>query len=171
MIVIGYPGIGNDILAGENNCIDLNINLFYSSKCYMEKLQEIGIRNYCDVAVDLSKQGYTVFVSSHEAVINRLTYIAFTHDEDVAIIYPSIKLKDEWIEKLKVISENINTAEAYHTWKNAEKMYDQNIEDLADPDRATKYDFIRYEIGSMDYDLSDILNRIKINPKYRKRDE
>lgn len=171
MIIVGYPEIGKRTLAGEDNCIDLNFNLFYPAKCYMEKLQEISIRNYCDVAVDLSKQGYTVFVSSHEAVLNRLTYIAFTHNEDIAIIYPSIKLKDEWIEKLKVICENINTMEAYNAWKNAEKMYDQNIKDLNDPDRAMKYDFIRYEIESMDYDLSEILNRIKINPKYRKRDE
>ena len=91
--------------------------------------------------------------------------------EDVVIIYPSIRLKDEWIEKLKARYANTQLDKDYKAWINAEQMYDQNIEDLADFDRAVKYGFIRYEIGGMTYDLRKIIAQIKQNLEYRKRDE
>ena len=91
MIIIGYPGIGKSTLAGQNNYIDLESSNFWNKG----KRPDDWYIYYCNIALDLSRQGYVVFVSSHEAVRNRLKY-AIT-DERIICIYPSLELKDEWI--------------------------------------------------------------------------
>ena len=163
MIVVGYQGIGKSTLAGKDNCIDLESGNFWVDG----KRADDWYKPYCQIANHLSEQGYTVFVSSHEVVRKELE----KSKEDVVIIYPSHTLKYQWIEKLKERYERTDLIKDFKAWKNAEEMYSQNIEDLADIDRAVKFGFIRYEIGSMDYDLSKIIAQIKQNLEYRKRDE
>lgn len=163
MIVVGYQGIGKSTLAGKDNCIDLESGNFWVDG----KRADDWYKPYCQIANHLSEQGYTVFVSSHEVVRKELE----KSKEDVVIIYPSHTLKYQWIEKLKTRYENTQLEKDYKAWKNAQVMYSQNIEDLADLDRAIKYGFIRYEIGGMTYELRKIIAQIKENLEYRKRDE
>jgi len=163
MIVVGYQGIGKSTLAGKDNCIDLESGNFWVNG-FREKN---WYKPYCQIANHLSEQGYTVFVSSHEVVRKELE----KSKEDVVIIYPSLTLKYQWIEKLKTRYENTELVKDFKAWQNAKEMYSQNIEDLSDFDRAVKYGFIRYEIGGMNYELSKIIAQIKTNLEYRKRDE
>ena len=65
MIIIGYQGIGKSSVSGaDSGCIDLESSNFWNE----------GVRAddwyiyYCNIALDLSKQGFTVFTSSHKEV-------------------------------------------------------------------------------------------------------
>ena len=87
MIVIGYPGIGKSTLANRGHrYIDLESNCFYidgerDSRWFVP---------YCNIAEDLSRHGYIVFVSSHESVREHLR----GSSENVVLAYPSIDLRD-----------------------------------------------------------------------------
>ena len=94
MIIIGYQGIGKSTLAGRNcRYIDLESSCFWING----KRPDDWYLYYCSIAEHLSKQGYIVFVSSHEVVRTRLEWSC----EDVVIVYPSIELNDYWISKLE----------------------------------------------------------------------
>lgn len=146
MIVIGYQGIGKSSLAGRaNGCIDLESGNFWHN----------GVRPddwyiyYCNIAQHLSKQGFTVFTSSHEVVRNYLKENC--KKEEVYLVFPSIELKDEWIQKLKDRYKQTGLEKDYKALKNAEDRYEENIEELKNSG------FAYYEIDSMDYNLKNIL--------------
>lgn len=145
MIVIGYQGIGKSSLAGrDSGCIDLESGNFWHD----------GVRPddwyiyYCNIAEHLSKQGFTVFTSSHEVVRN---YLKENCKEDVYVIFPSLALKDEWIKKLKDRYRQTGLDKDYKALKNAEDRYEENIEELKNSG------FTYCEIDSMDYNLKNIL--------------
>lgn len=147
MIIIGYQGIGKSSISGKgSNRIDLESRNFWHN----------GMRPddwyiyYCHIADHLSKQGFTVFTSSHKLVREELT----NSKEDIWVVYPSLSLKDEWIEKLKKRYEQTQSEKDFAAWKNAEQMYDENINDLK------RTPFRRYEITSMDYDLYKMVKRM-----------
>ena len=124
MIIIGYQGIGKSTLASkENNFIDLESNNFFHK----------GVRPdnwyiyYCNIAAHLSKQGFNVFVSSHEVVRNRLKKY---FDEPLISIIPSINLKDEWIRKLEERYNNHKSEKNYKAWMNAVNRYEDNINEI-----------------------------------------
>jgi hypothetical protein len=61
---------------------------------------------YVDVAISIACQGFTVFVSTHECVIQELEYrrtIPKLLDEDYSaiIVAPSLDIKDAWVERLR----------------------------------------------------------------------
>ena len=93
MIIIGYQGIGKSTIAGENNFIDLESGNFWVNG----KRADWWYIPYCQIAEHLSKQGYTVFTSSHEVVRKQLE----NSTEDVYVIFPALELKDDWIFKLR----------------------------------------------------------------------
>ena len=149
MIVIGYQGIGKSTLAGKNNCIDLESGNFWHNGARQDNWYVF----YCKIAEHLSQQGYTVFVSSHEVVRNRLRKYS---NEQLHIIYPSVELKDEWISKLKKRFEDTKLDKDYKAWMNAEDRYVENINEL----KNSGIDCI--EINDMDYSLEDIINNVKM---------
>ena len=147
MIIIGYQGIGKSSISGKgSNRIDLESGNFWHN----------GMRPddwyiyYCQIADHLSKQGFTVFTSSHKLVREELA----NSKEDIWVVYPSLSLKDEWVEKLKKRYEQTQSEKDYKAWKNAEQMYDDNINDLKSSP------FRRFEITSMDYDLYRMVKRM-----------
>ena len=82
MIISGYQGIGKSTLAGKNNCIDLESGNFWVGR----KRSDDWYKIYCNIAVHLSRQGYTVFVSSHEVVRKELE--KYKKDNDIFLIFP-----------------------------------------------------------------------------------
>ena len=67
MIIVGYPGIGKSTLCQHReNCIDLE------SSCF-DKSNKKWYKDYCNVAVDLHKQGNIALVSNHESVYEELS--------------------------------------------------------------------------------------------------
>lgn len=137
MIIIGYQGIGKSSLCKKNNnFIDLE-----SSSFWIPAKEEIRVSDpdavyrhddwyeaYCNVAEDLSRQGYVVFVSSHEPVRKRLQ----SSKEIVVAIAPAptSEMETIWIEKLKERLNSTNLQKDYMALKNAEERYKENITEI-----------------------------------------
>lgn len=151
MIVVGYPGIGKSTLAGRDyKYIDLESENFWIDS----ERAEDWYKPYCKIAEHLSEQGYIVFVSSHEAVRQ---YLEENSREVVVLVYPSIELKDEWIDKLKkrYISSKLN--KDYKALINAcEDGYVKNIKELQES--CIKH---KLEIIKIDYDLEAMLIHLR----------
>lgn len=142
MIIIGYQGIGKSTLArSASNTIDLESGCFWNG----DYRPDDWYVYYCQVAIDLSAQGNTVFTSSHQVVRDYLA--SLPKNELIAVCYPSLELKDEWIEKLRIRYERTGLAKDEKAWMNASLCYESNIKDLM----ASPFDKI--ELDNMYYHL------------------
>lgn len=139
MIYVGYQGIGKSSISGKNNCIDLESGNFWIDGNRANNWYKI----YVNIAEHLSNQGYKVFMSSHKVIREELNNrgIEFT------TIYPSLKLKEQWINRLQERFDRTRSTKDFKALKNAEEMYEENIKDLAS-ERNTII------ITDIDYDLS-----------------
>ena len=142
MIIIGYPGIGKSTLAGKDNkFIDLESKDFWVNK---ERAENWYIP-YCQVAEHLSKQGYIVFTSSHQSVRDWFKY----HGTQITVTcFPSLALKDKWIEKLEKRYNESHLEKDYKALLNAKDRYEQNILELKNEE-----DFYQLEITDIPYSL------------------
>ena len=148
MIVIGYQGIGKSTLAGrDNKFIDLESGNFWID----DKRADDWYKPYCKIAEHLSQQGYIVFVSSHEVVRKQLA----KSNEIIAIVYPSIDLKDEWIKKLEDRYKKSGSEKDYKALMNAKDRYEENTKELCND--ADKYSMFKIELTQMEYDLESAL--------------
>lgn len=151
MIVIGYQGIGKSTLAGRNNrFIDLESGnfWFYDEETKQKVRHGNWYKPYCNIAEHLSKQGYIVFVSSHEVVRKQLE----NSSEEIVVCYPDIKLKDEWIEKLKKRYEESGLEKDYKALMNAKDRYDENIREMS-ADIYSNHLWNELVVKQIDYDL------------------
>ena len=69
------------------------------------------------------------------------------------MVFPSIELKDEWIQKLRDRYKQTGLDKDYKALKNAEDRYEENIKELE------KSGFAYCEIDSMDYNLKKYISR------------
>lgn len=152
MIIIGYQGIGKSTLAGNNNYIDLESGNFWHRGVRPDNWYVF----YCNIAEHLSAQGYNVLVSSHEVVRNRLRKYA---SEQLCVVYPSVELKNEWIDKLKRRYESTMLEKDYKAWMNAEDRYVDNINELKNSQMPC------LEITDMNYSLAQLLSEYKAKMK------
>lgn len=149
MIVIGYQGIGKSSLAGRNNrFIDLESGNFWVDG----KRAEDWYKPYCQIAEHLSQQGYIVFTSSHEVVRKQLE----KSKETVILVFPSVELKDEWIDKLKDRFFRTNSDKDYKALMNAKDRYEENIREL----EASNIEY-KMALKNIDYDLEAALIHLK----------
>ena len=88
MIYVGYPCIGKSSIAGEDNFIDLESSNFKQYNNWVEV--------YVNTAIQLSNQGYNVFLSTHKDVRNELK----KKDEPYIAVFPDLSLEKEWLNKL-----------------------------------------------------------------------
>lgn len=145
MIIIGYQGIGKSSIAGKNDIIDLESGNFW----FAGKRRRDWYIYYCNIAESLSKQGYIVFVSSHKVVRD---YLKNYCGESIYCVFPSLRLKDQWIERLQNRFNETKLEKDYKAWKNAEQCYERNITDLMES--GIRY----YNIMDIDYRLQDIVD-------------
>lgn len=150
MIVIGYQGIGKSTLAVRNlKYIDLESSNFWFED--PETKQRVRHSNwyeiYCNVAEDLSRQGYIVFVSSHQPIRERLS----KSEEYVVVCVPSVILKDEWIKKLKERYENSLLEKDYKAYMNAADRFTENVTEIMN----SGFDVIL--ITDADYNLQNLI--------------
>lgn len=151
MILIGYQGIGKSTLAyKDNNYIDLESSNFYHN----DKRPDNWYIYYCNIATSLSIQGFDVFVSSHEVIRNRLKKYCNKYKVITPIycIYPSIELKDSWINKLENRYKKDKSEKNYKAWMNAIDKYEENILEIKNSG------FGNIEITSMEYDLENLID-------------
>lgn len=151
MIIVGYQGIGKSSTVAEDRrhrFIDLESSNFWIH----EKRDPEWFKIYGNIADDLSKQGFIVFVSSHAVVRN---YIAAISDERKAIICPSLGLKDEWIDRLQNRYREEPTAKNYKALMNAVDRFDEDIKEL-----LTAKEYTKFPLSSTNYKLSDFIDNI-----------
>jgi ABC-type cobalamin transport system ATPase subunit len=150
MIVIGYQGIGKSTLAGKNHkYIDLESGSFWVDG----KRADDWYIVYCQIAEHLSRQGYTVFTSSHEVVRKTLR----NSWEHVVLAFPSIHLKEEWIEKLATRYAQTKLEKDYKALMNAKDRYTENIMEL-NAECGNGVDYLT--IQDMSYDLEKMLEHL-----------
>lgn len=153
MIVIGYQGIGKSTLAGrDNKFIDLESGNFWVDG----KRADDWYKPYCQIAEHLSQQGYIVFTSSHEVVRKQLE----NSSEVIVVVYPSIELKDEWIDKLEERYAKSKLEKDYKALMNAVDRYEENIKELSNSIGTLWCEVV---IKDMDYDLEASLIHLKNN--------
>lgn len=151
MIIIGYQGIGkSSISCAENNCIDLESSNFWNKE---GKRPDDWYIYYCNIAADLSKQGFTVFVSSHKEVRDYL--LNFIDKTMIVCIFPEPYLKDEWIQRLQDRYDNDPSEKNYKALMNAKDRFKENVEEM----RASGH--LHYGISDMDYNLLDIVEYLR----------
>ena len=146
MIIVGYPCIGKSTYANSHvySVIDLESSNFIKDGSWVE--------SYCNVAIDLSKHGYDVFVSSHDAVRKQLLKSGY---EFVFAIYPSLEIKDEWTKRLHNRYLSTKLEKDYRAWQRALNHYDEDIAKLKEDAKGFSG---FYEIGRGRYDLTVILD-------------
>ena len=150
MIIIGYQGIGkSSISCAENNCIDLESSNFW----YNDKRDKWWYVYYCNLAVDLSEQGFTVFVSSHKEVRDYL--LNFIDEGTIICMFPEPYLKDKWIEKLENRYKKDPSEKNYKALMNTKDRFEENVNEM----RASGY--LYYGISDMDYNLLDIVKYLR----------
>lgn len=162
MIIIGYPGVGKSSICGsKNGIIDLESSFFHS-----EYPNSTWVEPYVNVAVDLHRQGFTVCVSSHEAVRNMLRERPWG---DVAMIYPDRNLKDAWIKRLENryyetrADNHVSHSEIeknYRAWQRAIDYYDIDIYGMSQCKEFISYVIKNVETYNVQAAVDRILNRV-----------
>lgn len=153
MIIVGYPCTGKSTYANSHgySVIDLESGNFIKDGSWVE--------SYCNVAIDLSKHGYDVFVSSHDVVHKQLLKSGYKF---IFAIYPSLEIKDEWIEQLHSRYLNTKLEKDYRAWQRALHHYD---EDVASFREDAKHFYGFYEIGheseGESYDIASVLDEFE----------
>ncbi len=147
MIIVGYPGVGKSSLAKAHyhDYIDLESSWFQTGA--IENWWEV----YCNVAEHLSENGHVVFVSCHECV---RYYLALHSKQKVVVVYPSVKLKDQWIEKLRIRWEVTGADKDLRAYERAAAYFVGDILELSSCglDRAP-LDDMNYELGTLVFQL------------------
>ena len=156
MIFVGYQGIGKSTLAKQFvKVIDLESGNFWvpkSEQDYTDPEPELvrpddWYKYYVNIAKHLSDQGKLVFVSSHKQVREELN----KRNIDFGVIFPSMTIKVEWLNRLKNRFDNTHLEKDFKAWQNAEQMFDENIEDLSNEKHT-------WTLTSEDYDVNDLIN-------------
>lgn len=153
MIIVGYPGIGKSTLCQHReNCIDLE------SSCF-DKSNKKWYKDYCNVAVDLHKQGNIVLVSNHDLVYKELSSKDVLNTTNLVFIFPSLQLRDDWITKLGDRYKKEKTKKNEAAWLRATNCYFEDILNLVN---FVKKNGFRYCcVNSMQYQLDYIVRSLE----------
>jgi hypothetical protein len=150
-IYICYQGVGKSSTVNECDFfIDLESSNFKDENGYRTDDWYVY---YVNIAFDLASQGYSVFVSSHEVVRRQIFYMKekYYPNIKVAIVYPTVDIKDEWIERLKKRYEENPTEKNKVAYLNAKDRFDENIAEMEKD--ADGFGFDKVEIDKINYSL------------------
>ena len=135
MIITGYQGIGKTTLAAKSDkIIDLESSSFWKHEEDVS-LNKTGNKTrpddwyiyYCQVAQDLSRQGYTVFVSCHREVRK---WLSIHNTERFCAIFPDISVKNDWLRRLNTRYEESKSEKDLRAYEHAKIFFDQDIRQL-----------------------------------------
>lgn len=154
-IYICYQGVGKSSTVNECDFfIDLESSNFKDENGYRTDDWYVY---YVNVAFDLASQGYSVFISSHDVVRKRVSYMKdeYYPNIDIYVVYPSVELKYEWIERLENRYNENPTKKNKIAWLNAKDRFFENIVEMEKD--ADDFGFDKVEIDTCKYKLIDIL--------------
>ena len=150
-IVCGFPGIGKSTYITKNFIIGRWID--FESSNFNKNNTEWYI-DYCKCVMDLVRQGYNVFCSTHAPVVKYLS-----ENTNINIVFPSDKIEKDWVKRL----QNRYNADPSDKNKRALKFgEDYLIEAIGflKENYSNNENINLVEIDSIDYKLEDILNKI-----------
>lgn len=128
MIIIGYQGIGKSTVVRQNpgrKFIDLESGNFWVNG----ERDKNWFIPYCQIALDLSSQGFIVFTSSHKEV--RTWFIENNdHREKIYTCSPDITLREIWIDKLQKRYKATGLEKDRKALLNAEQCFLENVADI-----------------------------------------
>ena len=151
MIIIGFPGIGKSTLASNNDkFVDLESSYFKTPSVRNDD----WVVDYCKLAEILSRNGHVVFVSSHRAVRDYLAKMDTS--ETVACIFPSERIKYEWLKKLEHRYMLTGLDKDYRSFIRARDHYDDDIRELYSDDGIS----YKWVITDVNYDLEEEIEKI-----------
>ena len=119
MIYIGYPGIGKSSM---KEVIDLESSNFMING----ERDKNWAMTYAKIAIDLDKQGYNVFLSSHKEVREALKSLK----AKFYCVFPCLELKSEWIYRLTDRFLNDNSEKNKKSLIRCITSYYEDISDL-----------------------------------------
>ena len=155
VIYICYQGVGKSSTVNECDFfIDLESSNFKDENGYRKDDWYIY---YVNIAFDLASQGYSVFVSSHDVVRRQISYMKdkYYPNIDIYVVYPSVELKDKWIERLEKRYDENPTKKNKIAYLNAKDRFSENIAEMKRD--ADDFGFDKVEIDTCKYKLIDIL--------------
>ena len=155
VIYICYQGVGKSSTVNECDFfIDLESSNFKDENGYRTDDWYVY---YVNLAFDLASQGYSVFISSHDVVRKRVSYMKdeYYPNIDIYVVYPSVELKDKWIERLEKRYDENPTKKNKIAWLNAKDRFSENIAEMKKD--ANDFGFDKVEIDTCKYKLIDIL--------------
>ncbi len=155
MIVIGYPGIGKSSNSGpRTRFVDLDSFEF-------RKIMNCSdwTERYVDAAFMLDKQGFGVFTSSHEDVVNRIGSVCglYCSRADVLVVRPDLTwdMEKVWKERMKERYEAVPSVKNLAAMKRVESSFDEDV--LFLKRACASYGFTDVVIRSASYDLMDLI--------------
>lgn len=135
MIYVGYTGVGKSTLAGTwFHFIDLESSNFIHDNDW--------VIEYVNVAEHTSNQGFNVFLSAHKEVREELN----ARDIPFVTITPTLKLKDEWIEKLKDRFDHTGKLKDEAAYNRAKNHYAEDVKDLLKENNVIKINYTPYNL-------------------------
>lgn len=153
LIICGYPGVGKSSVAGWKNCVDLESSYFSHDDMGYSLDSNAWVPRYCEVAMDLARQGFTVLCSTHTDVINYFENLSLSLPEQVGrivIFYPRLWMKGRWIEKLKKRYQDNPSEKNRRAYEHALRYFDNDLEFLGAASlpcfrpKSMEYDFKKY---------------------------
>ena len=128
LIVIGYQGIGKSSCSSpDTGCIDLESGNFWVG----DKRADDWYIPYCQIAMNLANQGYTVFTSSHRVVYEHFkTMPLLPNVGKIAVFCPDSRYKEEWVDRLQKRYDKTGLYKDYKALMNAKDRYRENIIEL-----------------------------------------
>ena len=160
MIITGYQGIGKSTLAkNDDRIIDLESTCFWKvDRLTGEKTSpDDWYVYYSQIAIDLSNQGYTVFVSCHPQVRDFLS----SHARNFNAIFPSKNIKEDWIKRLENRYKESGLEKDKRALEHAQKFYDSDINRLwYECQYGVEYYHNVEIIDDINYDLVELVNRL-----------
>lgn len=152
LIFLGYQGIGKSTIGGKHNCIDLESSIFSQRR----DVNPDWYIDYCELAIHLANQGYTVLMSTHVEVRKTLNYmIKKPYHYRVICIVPDLSLRNAWIDKLIDRFQLNKELKDFRALHNAVYMYESNTTDILN--QAKRFHFSYGVIENMNYDFEETI--------------
>lgn len=163
LIICGYPGIGKSSIAGWNNCIDLESSYFSRDEKGFALSSDDWVWKYCETALDLANQGFTVLISYHESVRNYLNEKARRHffiamprcNIPIVMVRPKPDMKEAWAIRLVNRYLQSGSDKDLRAFEDAMKYWETNTQ------KMNGQRFTIYQLSSTDYDLRDCVLKIR----------
>lgn len=156
LVIIGYQGIGKSSLAGWSKCVDLESSNFFVGN----KRADDWYIPYCQTALNIADQGYTVFVSSHKEVREFMSTVPLHENVSrVVVICPRRFMRDVWIERLQERYDRTQLVKDYKALMNAKERFEDNIVELCSCGLPV------VQISAMDYNLKNYVYMLQQEAK------